>query len=141
MGNRAMCPSEVVVTADLAAAIVAIDGETWECSVEELIRENQPHAVGAVPNISTNKEPSHRLIYTENWTRPLPARCERAHLLQDHARLGPGNAPRAADPPRPALPRQGHDRSKSVPAQMATALAPPGSGAGKRRTVTPPARR
>jgi hypothetical protein len=48
LSNRDTCPSEAVVTADLAAAIVAIDGATWEYSVEELIGEDQPDAVGAV---------------------------------------------------------------------------------------------
>jgi hypothetical protein len=51
LSNRDTCPSEAVVTADLAAAIVAIDGAAWEYSVEELIGEDQPDAVGAWPNI------------------------------------------------------------------------------------------
>ena len=48
MGNRDMRPSEAVVTADLAAAIVAIDGQTCEYSAEELTGQDQPDAVGGV---------------------------------------------------------------------------------------------
>jgi len=48
MGNRERRPSEAVVTAGLAAAIVAIDGQTCEYSAEELTGRDQPAAVDGV---------------------------------------------------------------------------------------------
>ena len=48
LSNRDMCPSEAVVTADLAAAVVALDGQTRGCRAEELIGQDQPDAAGAV---------------------------------------------------------------------------------------------
>jgi hypothetical protein len=48
MGNRDMRPSEAVVTADLAAAIVTIDGQTCEYSGEGLTGQDQPAAVDGV---------------------------------------------------------------------------------------------
>jgi hypothetical protein len=48
LSNPDVYPSEAVVTADLAAAIVANDAETWEYSVEELTGEDQPAAAGTV---------------------------------------------------------------------------------------------
>jgi hypothetical protein len=60
------------------------------------------------------------------------------HLLHDHARLGRGMLRMPQILRDQPLPRQGHDRSRSAPAQMAPARAAPGSAAGERRALMPP---